>query len=160
MWCHNNEVSNLEIICSRYHLPLQSLKFDHLAPNMHLWSLLPIFLCQNQKPSTHCEGILPKGPYLPCVSMAGRALLAGYHRLRLRQNGCHFTSGIFKRILLNENVRIFINISLKFTPNGPVDNVSALVQIMTWRRTSNKPLSEPMMAFFTDEYKHLSASMS
>ena len=26
------------------------------------------------------EGILPKGPYLPCVSMAGRALLAGYHK--------------------------------------------------------------------------------
>ena len=25
------------------------------------------------------EGILPKGPYLPCVSMAGRALLAGYN---------------------------------------------------------------------------------
>ena len=29
---------------------------------------------------TYIEGILPKGPYLPCVSMAGRALLAGYHR--------------------------------------------------------------------------------
>ena len=26
----------------------------------------------------HIEGILPKGPYPPCVSMAGRALLAGY----------------------------------------------------------------------------------
>ena len=26
------------------------------------------------------DGILPKGPYLPCVSMAGRALLAGYPR--------------------------------------------------------------------------------
>ena len=26
------------------------------------------------------EAILPKGPYLPCVSMAGRALLAGYPR--------------------------------------------------------------------------------
>ena len=26
----------------------------------------------------YVEGILPKGPYLPCVSMAGRALLAGY----------------------------------------------------------------------------------
>ena len=26
------------------------------------------------------EGVLPKGPYLPCVSMAGRALLAGYYR--------------------------------------------------------------------------------
>ena len=28
----------------------------------------------------YSEGILPKGPYLPCVSMAVRALLAGYHR--------------------------------------------------------------------------------
>ena len=26
------------------------------------------------------EGIPPKGPYLPCESMAGRALLAGYRR--------------------------------------------------------------------------------
>ena len=32
------------------------------------------------------EGILPKGPYLPCVSMAGRAILAGYHRLRVYDN--------------------------------------------------------------------------
>ena len=30
---------------------------------------------------TYYESILPKGPYLPCVSMLGRALLAGYHRL-------------------------------------------------------------------------------
>ena len=28
----------------------------------------------------YIEGILPKGPYPPCVSMAGRALLAGYTR--------------------------------------------------------------------------------
>ena len=28
----------------------------------------------------HIEGILSKGPYLPCVSMAGRAILAGYLR--------------------------------------------------------------------------------
>ena len=28
----------------------------------------------------HIKGILPKGPYLPRVSMAGRALLAGYRR--------------------------------------------------------------------------------
>ena len=32
----------------------------------------PVFHQQNK------EGILPKGPYLPCVSMAGRALLARY----------------------------------------------------------------------------------
>ena len=28
----------------------------------------------------YIEGFLPKGPYLPCVSMAGRALFAGYNR--------------------------------------------------------------------------------
>ena len=27
---------------------------------------------------TYIEGILPKGPYLPCVSMMGKVLLAGY----------------------------------------------------------------------------------
>ena len=28
----------------------------------------------------HIDGILPKGPYLPCLRMADRALLAGYPR--------------------------------------------------------------------------------
>ena len=35
---------------------------------------------KNTMISSYDEGILPKGPYLPCVSMAGRALLAGYHQ--------------------------------------------------------------------------------
>ena len=33
--------------------------------------------------SHHVEGILPKGPYMPCVSMAVRAPLAGYHRCEM-----------------------------------------------------------------------------
>ena len=48
-------------------------------------------------------------------------------------------------IYLNENVRIPIKISLEFVPNGPVNNIPALVQIMAWRRPGDKPLSEPMM---------------
>ena len=52
---------------------------------------------------------------------------------------------IFKRIFLNENVSILIQISLKFVPECPIDNKSALVQVMAWRRTGDKPLSEPMM---------------
>ena len=32
---------------------------------------------------THFDGVMPKGPYLPCASMAGRALLAGCHRFIL-----------------------------------------------------------------------------
>ena len=65
--------------------------------------------------------------------------------LRQRQNGCRFADDTFKRIFLNENVRISINISLKFVPKGPINNNPALVQIMAWRRSGDKPLSEPMM---------------
>ena len=66
--------------------------------------------------------------------------------LRPRQICCHFADGIFKCILFNENVWISINISLKFLPKGPINNIPALFQIMTWRRPGDKPLSEPMMA--------------
>ena len=38
-----------------------------------------------------------------------------------------------------------IDISLKFVPKGPVDNIPALVQIMAWRRPGDKSLSEPMV---------------
>ena len=46
---------------------------------------------------------------------------------------------------LNENVRISIEISLKFGPKDPINNIPALVQIMAWRRPGDKPLSEPIM---------------
>ena len=65
--------------------------------------------------------------------------------LRPRQNGRCFADGTFKRIFLNENVIISIKISLKFVPKGPINNIPALVQIMVWRWSGNKPLSEPMM---------------
>ena len=51
-----------------------------------------------------------------------------------RQNGLHFPEDIFKCIFLNENAWIFIKISLKFVPNGSIENILALVQIMAWRR--------------------------
>ena len=66
--------------------------------------------------------------------------------LRLRQNGCHFPDNNFKCIFLYKNVRILIKISPKFDPRCPINtNIPALVQIMAWHRTGNKPLSEPMM---------------
>ena len=65
--------------------------------------------------------------------------------LRPRQNGRHFPDDIFKCIFLNENVWISINISLKFLPEGPINNIPALVQMMAWRQPGDKPLSEPMM---------------
>ena len=65
--------------------------------------------------------------------------------LRPRRNGQHSADDIFKRIFFNENVLISLNISLKFVPKGPINNIPALVQIMAWRRPGDKPLSEPVM---------------
>ena len=43
------------------------------------------------------------------------------------QNDRHFTDDIFKCIFLSENVRILVKTSLKFVPQGPIDNIPALV---------------------------------
>ena len=45
----------------------------------------------------------------------------------------------------NENVWISIKVSLKFVPKGTINNIPALVQIRAWRRSGDKPLSEPML---------------
>ena len=68
------------------------------------------------------------------------------------QNGRHFADDISKCIFMNEKFCILIQISLKFVPKGPIDNKSALIQVMAWRRTGDKPLPEPMLTQFTDVY--------
>ena len=65
--------------------------------------------------------------------------------LRPRLNGLLFADHTFKRSFLNENIIISIKISLKFVPKGLINNIPALVLIMAWRRTGDKPLSEPML---------------
>ena len=59
---------------------------------------------------------------------------------------------ILKWIFLNDNDRIPIRISLKFVPSGRIDSKSALVQVMAWRRTGDKPFPESMMTQSTDAY--------
>ena len=58
----------------------------------------------------------------------------------------------FQMHFLNEKFCISISISLKFVPKGPINNKSALVQVMALCRTGDKPLPEPMLAQFTDAY--------
>ena len=72
--------------------------------------------------------------------------------LPLNKMAAILADDIFKCIFLNENVRISIKISLKFVPEGPIDNKSALVQVMAWRRTGDKPLPELMLTQFNDVY--------
>ena len=59
---------------------------------------------------------------------------------------------IFKCIFLNEIDKIPIQLSLKFVPRSPIDNKPALVQVMAWSRTGDKPLPVPMLTQFTDAY--------
>ena len=54
------------------------------------------------------------------------------------QDGRHFPDDIF----LSDNASISINISPKFVLKGPINNTSALVQRMAWRRPGDKPLDE------------------
>ena len=61
------------------------------------------------------------------------------------------TYDIFKSIF-NESVWISITISLKFVPKGPIDYKSALVQVMAWHRTGEKPLPESMLTQITNAY--------
>ena len=56
---------------------------------------------------------------------------------------------------MNENVWISIKVSLKFVPKGPIPYIPALVQIMSWRRPGDKPLSEPIM-----DYRCIYASLA
>ena len=59
---------------------------------------------------------------------------------------------VFKCIYLNANDRIPITISLKLIPRSPIYNKPALVQVMAWRRTGDKPLPEPMLTRSTVAY--------
>ena len=62
-----------------------------------------------------------------------------FERVRPRRKRHHFADNISKCIFLNENVLIFIEISLKFIPKSPINHIPALVQIMAWRQPVDKP---------------------
>ena len=59
---------------------------------------------------------------------------------------------IFKCISFNENDKFRFKFHWNLLSGVPIDNKPALVHIMAWRRTGDKPLPEPMMTQFTDAY--------
>ena len=61
---------------------------------------------------------------------------------------------------MNKKNGFVIWISLRFILKSLVDNMWALVQVMAWRRTGYKPLSEPMLTQLTDAYLRHYAEMS
>ena len=64
----------------------------------------------------------------------------------------NFADDIFRYTSVDERFYDSITISLKFDPSGLIDNNTALVKMMAWRRIGDKSLSEPMLTQFSDAY--------
>ena len=63
-----------------------------------------------------------------------------------------FANDIYRRIFMNEKFCILNPISLMFVHKGLINNKSALVQAMAWRRAGDKPLPELMLTRLTDAH--------
>ena len=53
---------------------------------------------------------------------------------------------------MNEKFCILNRLSRKLVTNGLIDDIPELFQIMAWRWSGDKPLSELMLTQFTDAY--------
>ena len=114
------------------------LEFIHKGP-IDDWSVLSevmVWRCAGDNPFMLWTSSLT----YRCVTKPQRV-----NTLRPRQDGRRLPDDTFERIFFEENVRISIKISLNFAPKSPIDNIPALFQIMAWRRSGDKPSSEPMM---------------
>ena len=131
---------NFSIICKLHKISQQSTTFAEVLKMVQVLIQRLIFMFQTKSLSASDDSFSLQYDY-----SLGNSSLSG-------QNGRHFADGIFRHIFLNENVRISIQVSLKFVPKGSIDNKWALVQVMAWRRTGDKPLSEPMLTQFIDSY--------
>ena len=116
--------------------------------------------CQILTKDTSCVAMVIIYFQTPTLLLISWATSVPLNTLRPRRNGCHLTDNIFKYIFFNENVWVPMKISLKFVPKGPINDKSTLIQIMVWHQTGDKPLFEPMMAHFNDDYRHHPAWMS
>ena len=68
-----------------------------------------------------------------------------YQRIEAEIKWPPFSRRHFQMHFLEWKVWISIKISVKFVPEVRINNIPALVQIMAWHRTGDKPLSEPRM---------------
>ena len=118
------------------------------TPSSPLWrhsnvdEMLTVFLSISMYIVVHCT-LLSEGSFYVNRSLNPWILNALAPNmpltLRPRKFGPHFPDDIFKCIFFSEKI------SLRFVPNGPINNIPALIQIMALRRPGDKPLSEAML---------------
>ena len=130
------------------YLVINSLQPIDLFSTMHLSHIPQRTFCnRNVHVCAHfCYKMMYCGTFVKCIMVVMRwrlwmpglqikwATVTWLNTLRPRQNGRHFADDTFKCMFLNENVRIAINISLKFVPKGSINNIPSFVQIMACRR--------------------------
>ena len=80
-------------------------------------------------------GVIAWNLFDPSFMSNGRSMMVW--TMRPRQDGRLSKEDNFKCIFSTENAAISINISLKFVPMGPINNILALVPILAWRRPTN-----------------------
>ena len=116
-----------------------SLKFVPKAPINNIPSLVQIMAWHRPGDKPLSEPMMVSVLTNICVTRP-QWVKTHINTLRQRQNGWHFPDNIFKYISWNENVWISNSIWLKFVPNGLIDNITTLVQIIAWCRTGDKPM--------------------
>ena len=104
--------------------------------SVHLTCFQRVFLCLQKLFDPHGINRVKEKPFI--------SITLG--TLWPKQNRIHSSDDILKSIFFNDDeIWISIKISLNFVTNGPIDNTSALVQIMAWSWAGAKPSSEPML---------------
>ena len=80
--------------------------WPYTVQSLAIWKMVddPVYRPPHRL-QVHLEGILPKGSYLPRVSMAGRALLAGYPRPALWASHAKLIKKETQRITYSKKVR-------------------------------------------------------
>ena len=87
----------------------------------------------------HCKLIMQLS-YNGCRSDMPEVMV--FNSSPLDKMAANLADDIFKYIFMNERFCISIRILLKFVSMGEIDNRTALVQAMAWRRAGDKPLTD------------------
>ena len=138
-----------QVIPDSFSIIIKSFENKRKHP-YNLWTNTIVYVYRFHNKRNLTTYTLPGDTFYPTLAMQCMFVCAVLHSfnvniLRPSQNGRHFADDTFKRIFMNENVRLSINISLQFVPKGLIYNIPSLVQIMAWRRLGDKLLSKPIV---------------
>ena len=79
------------------------------------------------------------------ISSWFKKIFVNINTLRPTQNDRCFADEVLEYNLLKGHVWISPKISLKFVPKGQMNNIPALVHVMPWHQSGDRPLYEPVM---------------